>query len=674
MNSKVKQGILRNAALLSAGLLVSIQPTTVLASVTLSTPGPNDNNTVTPIKHVIVVVGENRSFDHAFATYVPPAGQTVNNLLSEGIVNANGTPGLNFGLAAQNVPNPALLSSTYPLGFTAVQKTAYTTLPAPQAGGNKTATDTAGSPFATIAGIENYAVVGNANNLPYVLPQDLNLLTTGATGLKSGATDTRINNVNSLPSGPFQLTPGVPYDAYAASPVHRFYQMWQQLGCNTGNITSTNPTGCAHDLFAWVEQTVGAGSNGKAAPAGGYLGEGSTALGFYNVQNGDVPVLTSLAKQYAIADNYHQPFMGGTGADSLMLGSGDPYWYSDGNGNATTPPANEIENPNPQYNTANYYTQDGYSGGTYSNCSDTTQPGVNPVTTYLTAIGVNPHCDPGHYYLLNNYDPGYYGDGSVDSPSNPKWGVSNNGFVIPPSSTPTIGEKLSANGISWAYYGEGWNAYKANPTSPYNVYCNICNPFLYSTAIMTNPSLRANLKDTSDLDNDLINGTLPAVSYVKPGGLLDGHPASSKFDLFEAFVKRLIQKVQSNPTLWKSTAILITFDEGGGYYDSGYTQPLDFFGDGTRIPLIVVSPYSTANSTVPNSKAGRVVHTYYDHVSFIKFVEANWTPLNGQTLSSRSRDNYANPVQNGSNPYIPTNGPAIGNLMDMFQFPTQPKD
>ena len=45
--------------------------------------------------------------------------------------------------------------------------------------------------------------------------------------------------------------------------------------------------------------------------------------------------------------------------------------------------------------------------------------------------------------------------------------------------------------------------------------------------------------------------------------------------------------------MWKTTAVFITVDEGGGYWDSGYVQPLDFFGDGTRIPLIVVSPYST---------------------------------------------------------------------------------
>jgi phospholipase C len=61
----------------------------------------NDSNTTTPIKHVIVIIGENRSFDHVFATYVPKSGQKVWNLLSEGIVKADGTPGTNFAKAHQ---------------------------------------------------------------------------------------------------------------------------------------------------------------------------------------------------------------------------------------------------------------------------------------------------------------------------------------------------------------------------------------------------------------------------------------------------------------------------------------------------------------------------------------------------------------------------------------------
>ena len=55
------------------------------------------------------------------------------------------------------------------------------------------------------------------------------------------------------------------------------------------------------------------------------------------------------------------------------------------------------------------------------------------------------------------------------------------------------------------------------------------------------------------------------MSYVKPSGLVDGHPASSKLNLFEGFVKKLVDPVKSNPTLWGDTAIFVTFDEGGGY-------------------------------------------------------------------------------------------------------------
>lgn len=113
--------------------------------------------------------------------------------------------------------------------------------------------------------------------------------------------------------------------------------------------------------------------------------------------------------------------------------------------------------------------------------------------------------------------------------------------------------------------------------------------------------------------------------------------------------------VKANPSLWSSTAIFITTDEGGGYYDSGYVQPLDFFGDGTRIPLIVVSPYT---------KPGHISHTYADHVSILKFIEYNWY-LN--PITARSRDNLPNPTL-GSNPYVPGNSPAISDLFDLFQF------
>jgi phospholipase C len=314
-----------------------------------------------------------------------------------------------------------------------------------------------------------------------------------------------------------------------------------------------------------------------------------------------------------------------------------------------TPSENQIENPDPQPGTNNWYTQDGYAGGSYSNCSDPAQPGVGAIVTYLASLPnkPRPNCAPGHYYLLNNYDPGYNGDGSLHT-SSP--------FTLPPSPVRTIADVLLEKGISWKYYGEGWNTFLTSPDT--RLYCSICNPFLYETAIMTEPAIRAaHLKDTLDLYDDIANGELPAVSYVKPRGFLDGHPAYSKFDLFEAFTKKIIDQVKATPNLWAHTALFITVDEGGGYYDSGYVQPLDFFGDGTRIPLIVVSPYS---------QGGRVVHDYSDHVSILKFIERNWRL---PPISDRSRDNLPNPIPVAGNPYVPANSPAIGDLFSMFRFP-----
>ena len=168
--------------------------------------------------------------------------------------------------------------------------------------------------------------------------------------------------------------------------------------------------------------------------------------------------------------------------------------------------------------------------------------------------------------------------------------MNNTPFTIPPSTVRNIGNALLDKNVSFKYYGDQFNAYLTDkyqlnygavgPTS--DQYCNICNFFQYSTSIMTNAAVRtAHLKNTTDLYRDIANGTLPAVSFVKPSGWVDGHPASSKLNLFEGFVKKIVDAVQANPSLWASTAIFITFDEGGGYYDSGYIQALDFFGGGT---------------------------------------------------------------------------------------------
>jgi phospholipase C len=717
-----------NRSVVTAAILALVGAQTGLAATAPSGPsfGPNNRDLVThtPIKHVIIIIGENWSFDSVFATYQPKVGETVLNLLSQGIVKADGTPGASYSKSKQS---SATDNGTYKL---APPTTPYVTLPAFHVGGGA---DKHGTPFGcAVLEIALTPPATNCNtpaNVAAVMPFENGLsltpanaggpifyqwLLTGGTGQTSGGNtsstlvpDARIDydgqDASALPPGSFQLTqkqhaPFMPYDAYAASPVHRLFQMWQEFDCSAAAAITTNPSGCRADLFPWVESTISSGTNGAAHPAG-WIGEGSTAMAFFNVQAGDAPYLKSLADAYTMSDNYHQAVLGGTGANHIMMGTGDAIWFSNGAGAAEVPPNNpvdpanpgtplpghssalsEVENPDPMPGTNNVYTQDGYGGGpfvyggppptnanygggSYVNCADSSQHGVGAVTGFLSALtpSIKPNCEAGHYYLVNNYNPGYFGDGKnafTDMTPN------NTPFTIPPSNVRNIGVELSDNNISWAYFGDQFNQYLADPyqlnfapsgTGTDN-YCNICNWAQYNTQIMTNNTLRTqHLHDTTDLYAAIASGDLPAASWVKPSGLVDGHPSSSKLDLYEGFVKKIVDGVEGNPALAKNTAIFVTFDEGGGAYDSGYVQQLDFFGDGTRIPMIVVSRFT---------QGGHVNHTYTDHVSTLKFIEANWGL---SAITARSRDNLPNPTA-GPTAYVPGNRPALGDLMDMFNF------
>jgi acid phosphatase len=591
-----------SASVLAATGLVLSAATAVAASApaagaTLTAP------TATPIKHVIVIIGENHSFDNVYAIYQPPAGQHIDNLLSEGIVTKSGTPGPNWKKAAQ-----LTASDTKTYRVRPKITGAYKTLPQP--------------------------------NTTYV--------SQACDGLTGNSADTRFPA--NLANGPFQITKYVPYfdshteyakygqcefyGAYVGDPIHRFYQMAQQS------------LGYRSKLNTWVANTAG-DDNGANPPAPIY--QGGVQMGYYNMAQGDAPILSDLARHYAISDNYHQAVQGGTGANHIVLGTGFAGSYQNAAGRAVPPPPGEIENPNPKPGTNNNYTQDGYgssttpnAGGSYSECANPSQPGVGAIDAYLNTLPYKTfqNCQPGRYYLLNNYNAGYNIDGTLNTSP----------YTLPPQKTDynTIGNELSAHHISWGYYGEGYNNGTVDSS-----YCGICDPMQYSASIMTNPSLRKNVQHgLANFDAQAANGTLPAVTFLKPGND-DGHPGYSTLAAFENFTARAIAAVQSNPTLWKSTAIFITFDETGGYYDSGYIQPVSFFGDGPRVPMILISPYA---------RRGAVDHTYNDHVSVLKFIEANW---HLSALSPQSEDNLPNATPET---YVPKVRPAIGNLMTMFDF------
>jgi phospholipase C len=352
---------------------------------------------------VVVIIGENHSFDNVFATYHPPGHQHIWNLLSEGIVTKSGNPGPSFAAASQ---------------LTASNTTKYTLTP---------------------------VITGEYTNLPQ---PNTTYVSSACDGLPGNSPDTRFPAT--LPNGPFQITKYVPYfdshleyaskgqcelfGAYVGDPIHRFYQMWQQ-------------TVASHSRLAtWVANTAG-DDNGTNPPAPIY--QGAVQMGFYNMAQGDAPILRNLAQRYTISDNYHQAVQGGTGANHIALGTGFAASYQNSSGQAVVPPSGEIENPNPKSGTSNNYTQDGYgsstvanNGGSYSECADTSQPGVGPIFSYLSTLPykVFNNCQPGRYYLLNNYNPGYQANGALETAP----------YTVPPqiSDYVTIGNSLSAHGIS----------------------------------------------------------------------------------------------------------------------------------------------------------------------------------------------------------------------------------
>ena len=336
--------------------------------------------TASPIKHVIIIVGENRSFDHLFATYVPHhAEERVRNLLSEGIVKADGSPGPHFALAHQfQIGAPPNGSGNFFISAGASSKTLYGFLPVPNVAGVKN------PPFAAVLGIP-----GGDPGLPAA---SQSLYNTGGTGLPyTLGPDTRITNVTGLPPGPFQMTgPTMPYDAYTGDTIHQYFQMVQQMDCaiDSEHVSKGNPTGCLHDLQSAITTTY-------STPPGSTPSDTGQTMAFFNMQKGDVPLLKSLADEFTMSDNYHQPVMGGTGPDSVPLGFADQVYFSDGlaDGNAATPSPSTIYNPNPQVSA--------YSGGNFNlytarkqffNCSDADRAGrrADPVLPLEAALRGQP--------------------------------------------------------------------------------------------------------------------------------------------------------------------------------------------------------------------------------------------------------------------------------------------
>lgn len=200
--------------------------------------------------------------------------------------------------------------------------------------------------------------------------------------------------------------------------------------------------------------------------------------------------------------------------------------------------------------------------------------------------------------------------------------------LVPVQTGPNIGDRLSDKGISWAWYSGGWDdaiAGKPDPTFTYHH-----QPFAYFERYAPGTKGRAeHLKDEKDFLAAAKNGTLPAVSFVKPIGLENEHPGESTVTGGEKHAVELINAVLNGPD-GKDVVIILTYDENGGFWDHVAPPKIDKWGPGSRIPALVISPFA---------KKRYVDHTSYETVSILAFIEKRWglKPLN-------DRDKNADPL------------------------------
>ncbi len=187
----------------------------------------------------------------------------------------------------------------------------------------------------------------------------------------------------------------------------------------------------------------------------------------------------------------------------------------------------------------------------------------------------------------------------------------------PPKTLPlsTIFDQLESKNLSWKIYQGDYQA--PPPAAEGAGFVTHWNPAWY-TPVLKDKQLWSNVANTSAFAQDLANGNLPNFSFIVPTWLYSEHPPTD-IQLGDAWLGQLVSEVMKSK-YWSSTAIFITYDEGGGYWDH-VSPPLAMrFGYGTRTPMVIVSPWVRPG----------IISRTTTNISILSFMQALWKmpPLN----------------------------------------------
>jgi len=303
--------------------------------------------------------------------------------------------------------------------------------------------------------------------------------------------------------------------------------------------------------FYHMQRQYGTGADGLHM--GRWVAEGTSGgvtMGYY--EGAAIPVQWRLAEEFVLLDRYFQGIHGGSFANHFYLISAALALYS------TAPTSLRAE----------------------------IQPGGR--------VAKDGDVDP-EGYVVNNLDPPY-----------PPQRVDR--ILRVPQTRPTIADRLDAAGVSWRWYAAGWSAGDRAVRAglvPHH------NPFQYVKRIMETPEGRAHIADAAQFVPALRGQTLPSVAFVKPHAKDNAHAVSSTVGDGDRWIGAMMREIMAS-AYWRRVVVVITYDEGGGWFDHVRPPEVDRFGLGTRVPALVVSPYA---------RRGLVAHGQYDHASILKLIE-----------------------------------------------------
>ncbi len=240
---------------------------------------------------------------------------------------------------------------------------------------------------------------------------------------------------------------------------------------------------------------------------------------------------------------------------------------------------------------------------------------------------------------VNTSQPPYQPSGVAPAPDGPlalanprggsKIGSADLGEPVPPQTAATIGDRLSAKGVSWAWFAGAWNAAVVDGMQPAGVPRKVIyqrhegspnfqphhQPFNYYVRFAPGTADRAqHLRDGDEFMAAIAAGKLPSVSFYKPPGRLNQHPSYTDIVSGDEHIAEVLGKLRASPQ-WNDMLVVVTYDENGGYWD--HVPPPsgpgwgDRWGPGTRIPTLLVGPMV---------KRGHIDSTPYDTTSILKFI------------------------------------------------------